>query len=124
MARIGLALIVLVIWGCDDGGGGAVLFSDDFSGGFPGPSWVGEGTLDTAVGAPAPSLRLAPTPPRALATVQVSNPVEVGGGLIFRFSAALPAGSSGQIFLNDGQPSGEPLGYVNFRGSGDVEYNI
>ncbi len=119
-----MALVVVGVLGCGGADGGAVLFSEDFAGSFPAPNWSGEGTVNPASGAPAPSLRLAPTPPLALATMQAINPVTVGSGLLFRFSAALPAGSSGQIFLNDAQPSGQPLAYVNFRGGGDIEFNI
>jgi len=124
MARIALALIGLVTSGCDGGGAGGVLFHDDFSGSFPEPNWVGDGEVETMFGAPLPALRLAPIAPKAFARVQMANPIQVGGGLVLRFSVAVPAESSGQIFLEDVQASGQPLAGFTFRGVGEIAYEI
>lgn len=119
-----LVLAVLIASGCAGGDSGKVLFSDDFSGTFPAPNWVGEGVVTTTAGTPAPSLYLAPTPPVVIGTVQTSNPVEVAGGLTFGFEAAVPAGAAARVFLLDAQAGGDPIGYVEFRGSGDIVYVI
>src|SRR6185369_12166015 len=115
--RAALTILGLMACGCADdggGGGGAVLFHDDFAGGFPAPNWVGEGVVDTTSGMPAPSLRLTPTPPVVSATVQSANPVQLGGGVTFRFSVAALTEGVARVYLNDAQ-GGDAIGAIVLR---------
>ncbi len=113
---VALFACLLGCTGGDDGGG--ILFTDDFSSGtYPAPNWVGEGMVTTTAGAPAPSMFLAATPPVVIGTVQMANPVDLGGGVVVRFDAAnAEAGANSDVTLFDVNEN-DVVAYLQFTTS-------